>query len=159
HPAVVLKPSALSLLACSSHPSARERTCRVRRDRQSVRVPSVHRCLHAPHYGVALLAWNRHVVDTRRQATTWRFAAAATMALCIPSPVPCRFEQGAQDAQASLVQVGSIDCLVLIAEPEWMPSIETLLAVVLQPAGDYSMWVLSARACVARLMDGACTEC
>jgi hypothetical protein len=34
-------------------------------------------------YREALTAWRRHVVDARRQATAWRFAAVASMALCV----------------------------------------------------------------------------
>jgi type IV secretory pathway TrbF-like protein len=33
-------------------------------------------------YAAALAAWRRHVVDARRQATAWRFAAAASVTLC-----------------------------------------------------------------------------
>jgi hypothetical protein len=33
-------------------------------------------------YRAALLAWTRHVEHTRRQATAWRFAAVASVALC-----------------------------------------------------------------------------
>jgi hypothetical protein len=35
------------------------------------------------HYREALSAWRRHVADARRQATAWRFAALASMALCV----------------------------------------------------------------------------
>jgi MFS family permease len=35
------------------------------------------------HYRAALSAWRRHVAHTRRQATAWRFAAAASIALCV----------------------------------------------------------------------------
>jgi hypothetical protein len=34
-------------------------------------------------YTAALSAWRRHVVRTRRQATAWRLAAVASMALCV----------------------------------------------------------------------------
>jgi hypothetical protein len=34
-------------------------------------------------YREALSAWRRHVADARRQATAWRFAAVASMALCV----------------------------------------------------------------------------
>jgi hypothetical protein len=34
-------------------------------------------------YKAALSAWRRHVAHTRRQATAWRFAAVASMALCV----------------------------------------------------------------------------
>jgi hypothetical protein len=34
-------------------------------------------------YAAALSAWRRHVVRTRRQATAWRLAAVASMALCV----------------------------------------------------------------------------
>ena len=34
-------------------------------------------------YRAALSAWRRHVAHTRRQATAWRFAAVASMALCV----------------------------------------------------------------------------
>jgi MFS family permease len=33
-------------------------------------------------YAAALSAWRQHVVDARRQATAWRFAAAASVTLC-----------------------------------------------------------------------------
>jgi MFS family permease len=35
------------------------------------------------HYRAALSAWRRHVAHTRRQAAAWRFAAVASMTLCI----------------------------------------------------------------------------
>jgi MFS family permease len=35
------------------------------------------------HYRAALSAWRRHVAQTRRPATAWRFAAVASMALCV----------------------------------------------------------------------------
>jgi hypothetical protein len=35
------------------------------------------------HYRDALSVWRRHVAQTRRQATAWRFAAVASMALCV----------------------------------------------------------------------------
>jgi hypothetical protein len=35
------------------------------------------------HYREALSAWRRHVVDTRRQAKAWRYAAVASMVLCV----------------------------------------------------------------------------
>jgi MFS family permease len=35
------------------------------------------------HYRAALSAWRRHVAQTRRQATAWRFAAVASMGLCV----------------------------------------------------------------------------
>jgi MFS family permease len=34
-------------------------------------------------YAAALSAWRQHVVRTRRQASAWRFAAVASMALCV----------------------------------------------------------------------------
>jgi len=34
-------------------------------------------------YKAALSAWRRHVAQTRRQATAWRFAAVASMTLCV----------------------------------------------------------------------------
>jgi MFS family permease len=34
-------------------------------------------------YRAALSAWRRHVAQTRRQATAWRFAAVASMTLCV----------------------------------------------------------------------------
>jgi MFS family permease len=34
-------------------------------------------------YKAALSAWRRHVAHTRRQATAWRFAAVASLALCV----------------------------------------------------------------------------
>jgi MFS family permease len=44
--------------------------------------PSIARAMPAP-YAAALSAWRRHIVHTRRQATAWRFAAVASMALCV----------------------------------------------------------------------------
>jgi MFS family permease len=44
--------------------------------------PSVAATLPAP-YAAALSAWRKHIVRTRRQATAWRFAAVASMALCV----------------------------------------------------------------------------
>jgi MFS family permease len=44
--------------------------------------PSI-RFAMAAQYAAALTAWRQHVVQTRRQATAWRFAAVASMALCI----------------------------------------------------------------------------
>jgi predicted MFS family arabinose efflux permease len=35
------------------------------------------------HYATALSAWRRHVADVRRQTTAWRYAAAASMTLCV----------------------------------------------------------------------------
>jgi MFS family permease len=43
--------------------------------------PSIAAAMPA-HYAAALSAWRQHVVHTRRQATAWRFAAVASMALC-----------------------------------------------------------------------------
>jgi MFS family permease len=43
--------------------------------------PSIAAAMPA-QYGVALSAWRRHVVDTRKQATAWRLAAAASVMLC-----------------------------------------------------------------------------
>ena len=43
--------------------------------------PSIAATLPAP-YAAALSAWRKHIVHTRRQATAWRFAAVASMALC-----------------------------------------------------------------------------
>jgi type IV secretory pathway TrbF-like protein len=34
-------------------------------------------------YQAALSAWRRHVVDTRRHTKAWRYAAVASMALCV----------------------------------------------------------------------------
>jgi hypothetical protein len=34
-------------------------------------------------YQAAVSAWRRHVVDTRRHAKAWRYAAVASMALCV----------------------------------------------------------------------------
>jgi transposase len=45
--------------------------------------PSIAAAAMPLHYASALLAWRRHVADTRRQATAWRFAAVASMALCL----------------------------------------------------------------------------
>jgi MFS family permease len=44
--------------------------------------PTIAATLPAP-YAAALSAWRKHIVHTRRQATAWRFAAVASMALCI----------------------------------------------------------------------------
>jgi MFS family permease len=44
--------------------------------------PSIAATLPAP-YAAALSAWRKHIVHTRRQATAWRFAAVASMALCV----------------------------------------------------------------------------
>jgi predicted MFS family arabinose efflux permease len=44
--------------------------------------PSIARAMPAP-YAAALSAWRKHIVHTRRQATAWRFAAVASMALCV----------------------------------------------------------------------------
>jgi hypothetical protein len=35
------------------------------------------------HYRTAFSVWRRHVVDTRRQATAWRFAAIGSLTLCV----------------------------------------------------------------------------
>jgi hypothetical protein len=34
-------------------------------------------------YAAALSAWRHHVVQTRRQATAWRFAAMVSVSLCV----------------------------------------------------------------------------
>jgi hypothetical protein len=44
--------------------------------------PYIAATLPAP-YAAALSAWRKHIVHTRRQATAWRFAAVASMALCV----------------------------------------------------------------------------
>jgi MFS family permease len=44
--------------------------------------PSIARAMPAA-YAAALSAWRRHIVHTRRQATAWRLAAVASMALCV----------------------------------------------------------------------------
>jgi MFS family permease len=44
--------------------------------------PSIAATLPAP-YAAALSAWRKHIVHSRRQATAWRFAAVASMALCV----------------------------------------------------------------------------
>lgn len=43
---------------------------------------SIAMAMPAP-YAAALSAWRRHIVHTRRQATAWRFAAVASMTLCV----------------------------------------------------------------------------
>jgi MFS family permease len=44
--------------------------------------PATAMAMPAP-YAAALSAWRTHVVQTRRQATAWRFAAVASMTLCV----------------------------------------------------------------------------
>jgi hypothetical protein len=44
--------------------------------------PSIAAAMPA-HYTAALSTWRRHVVDTRRQVAAWRYAAVASMALCV----------------------------------------------------------------------------
>jgi sugar phosphate permease len=44
--------------------------------------PSIATVTPAP-YAAALTAWRKHVVHARRQATAWRFAAVASMTLCV----------------------------------------------------------------------------
>jgi MFS family permease len=43
--------------------------------------PSIAAAMPA-HYAAALSAWRQHVRDIRRQTAAWRYAAAASMALC-----------------------------------------------------------------------------
>jgi hypothetical protein len=44
--------------------------------------PCIAATLPAP-YAAALSAWRRHVAHARRQAMAWRFAAVASMTLCV----------------------------------------------------------------------------
>jgi MFS family permease len=44
--------------------------------------PSIATAMPA-HYAAALSAWRRHVVDARKQAAAWRYAAATSTAICI----------------------------------------------------------------------------
>jgi predicted MFS family arabinose efflux permease len=44
--------------------------------------PSITATLPAP-YAAALSAWRKHILHMRRQATAWRFAAVASMGLCV----------------------------------------------------------------------------
>jgi MFS family permease len=44
--------------------------------------PSIATAVPAP-YAAALSAWRQHALHTRRQATAWRLAAVASMALCV----------------------------------------------------------------------------
>jgi hypothetical protein len=44
--------------------------------------PSIAAAMPA-RYAAALSAWRQHVARTRRQATAWRFAAVASIALCV----------------------------------------------------------------------------
>jgi MFS family permease len=44
--------------------------------------PFIAMAMPAP-YAAALSAWRKHVVQTRRQATAWRFAAIVSVSLCV----------------------------------------------------------------------------